>query len=113
MSTAGATIRDKAGMPVVEVVIALGIIMVGLVALIAAMPLGISRIGDSNLKTTATFLAQQSLEQIKNAQWTTAADTLGGRGSSGTAAVAQWPDEGYDAIGIPWGERKPNSFPFA
>jgi len=90
-------------MTVVEVIIALGVVTVGLVALIAAMPLSTSLIGESNRKTTATFLTQQRLEQIKNAQWTTAADTLGGSGSNGTAAVAQWPDEGYNTIVIPMG----------
>ena len=88
-------------MTVVEVIIALGIIMVGLVALIAAMPLGTSQIGEANLKTTATFLAIQRLEQIKNAQWTTATDTLGGLGSLGAAAVGQWPDEDYATIAFP------------
>ena len=88
-------------MTVVEVIIALGVITVGLVALITAMPLSTSLIGESNLKTTATFLAQQRMEQIKNAQWTTATDTLGGGNSDGTGAVAQWPDENYDTIAFP------------
>ena len=94
-------------MTVVEVIIALGVITVGLVALIAAMPLSTSLIGQSNLKTTATFLAQQRMEQIKNAQWTSTADSLGGAGSNGTAAVSvagypdRWPDEGYDTIAFP------------
>ena len=85
-------------MTVVEVIIALGIITVGLLALVAAMPFSTSQIGEANLKTTATFLAQQRLEQIKNARWTSATDTLGGAGSDGTAAVAQWPNEGYHTI---------------
>ena len=113
MRTAKATLRDRAGMTVVEVIIALGVLTVGLVALIAAMPLSTSLIGQSNLKTTATFLAQQRMEQIKNAQWTKCypnspppcpgppPDTLGGAGSNGTAAVAQWPDEDYDTIAFP------------
>ena len=90
-------------MTVVEVIIALGVITVGLVALITAMPLSTSLIGESNLKTTAAFLAQQRIEQIKNASWTAnpAADTLGGDGSNGTGAVAQWPDENYDTIAFP------------
>ena len=37
--------RNNAGMSIVEVVIALGIIMVGLIALIAAVPLSTSLIG--------------------------------------------------------------------
>ena len=96
-------------MTVAEVIIALGVITVGLLALITTMPLSTSSIAESNLKTTATFLAQQRLEQIKNAQWCptcgvagAAVDTLGGGGSNGgpTAAVGQWPDEAYDTIVI-------------
>jgi len=92
-------------MTVVEVVIALGVITVGLLALIATMPRATSVIAASNLRTTAAFLAQQRLEQIKNVQWTAAPaiDNLGGAASSGTAPVGQWADEGYDTIVIPSG----------
>lgn len=102
MCTVSVILRDSAGLTVVEVLIAVGVITVGLVALIAAMPLGISLIGESNRKTTATFLAQQRMEQMKNARWTVAPpDTLGGAGSNGTAAVAQWADQPYDTIVVP------------
>lgn len=103
MGTATARLQDNAGMTVVEVMIALGVITVGLVALIAAMPLSTSLIGQSNLKTTAAFLAQHRMEQIKNAQWITGTDTLGGGGSDGAAPVAQWQDEAYDTITIATG----------
>ena len=96
--------RNNAGMSVVEVVIALGVITIGLVALIAAMPLSTSLIGQSNLKTTAAFLAQQRLERIKNAQWTTApaVDNLCNAASlNGGSACTQWPDEDYGAIVFP------------
>ncbi len=91
-------------MTVAEVILALAIITVGLLALIAAMPLGTSQVGEANLKTTATFLAQQRLEQIKNSRWTTApaADTLDGGGSDGGAPLGQWPDEAYTTISIPF-----------
>jgi hypothetical protein len=101
MCTMSVILRDSAGLTVVEVLIALGVITVGLVALIAAMPLGTSLIGESNRKTIATFLTQQRMEQIKNAQWTLASDKLGGAGSNGTAAVSvagfpdRWPDQDY------------------
>ena len=118
MRTAKAVLRDSAGMTVVEVIIALGVVTVGLLGLITVMPLSTSQIGQSNLKTTATFLAQQRIEQIKNAQWTkaypgvAAADCLGGAVSNGMAAVSntdpgcpdranRWPDEGYDTIAFP------------
>jgi Tfp pilus assembly protein PilV len=97
-------LRDVIGMTVAEVIVALFVITVGLVGLMAAMPLSTSHIAEANRKTAAVFLAQQRLEQIKNARWTASpvADTLGGAGSSGMAAVAQWPDEaaiaGYPAF---------------
>ena len=106
---------NSAGLTVVEVVIALGVILVGLVALIAVMPLSTSLIGEASRKTTAAFLAQQRLEQIKNAKWNfaPAADCLGASASDTAAPVtASWancpgatppglvtfPDEAYDAI---------------
>jgi len=112
-----AIFEDDTGMTLVEVIIAAVVVMVGLVALIAAMPLGTSQIGGANLKTTATFLAQQRLEQIKNATWTITTpcpltttplgcDHLGGGGSNGAAAVTEgfWPDEAYGTIIFPGSE---------
>ena len=103
MRLAKASFQDTAGMTVAEVLLAVSIITLGLLALITAMPLSTSQIGEANLKTTATFLAQQRLEQIKNARWTTvpSVDSVGGGGSNGTAAVAQWPDEDYATIAFP------------
>jgi hypothetical protein len=103
--------RDDAGMSVAEVLMALGILMVGLMALVAAMPLSTSHIAESQLTTTATFLAQQRLERIKNARWTIAADSLFGANSPGTAPVAQWPDEAYGTIVIPETEACPPTSP--
>jgi Tfp pilus assembly protein PilE len=125
MSIVKTTFRDNAGMTVAEVIIALGIITVGLLALIAAMPLSTSQIAEANLKTTATFLAQQRLEQIRNARWcatcgtdadscppapeTRCVDKLGGKGSNGDAAVSvagfpdRWQDEDYNTIVIAMG----------
>lgn len=92
--------QDTSGLTVAEVIVAIGIIMIGLVSLMAVAPLATSQVGESKLKTTAVFLAQQRLERVKNAQWTSAplVDSLGGAGSNGGAAVAQWPDEGYNTI---------------
>ena len=93
MRTVKAALRDSAGMTVVEVIIALGVVTVGLIALIAAMPLSTILIGESNLKTTATLLAQQRMEQIKNSQWnvTQGADCLGVSANVNSAPVtASW-----------------------
>ncbi len=95
MSSVKNMFRDDKGMTLAEVLIAAGIVTFGLVALIGVMPLSTSQIKEASLKTTATFLAQQRLEQIKNARWSlmNPPDTLGGGGSNGDAAVAEWPDE--------------------
>jgi hypothetical protein len=83
---------------------AVAIIMIGLVALVGVMPLATSHIGESKRKTTAVFLAQQRLEQVKNAEWrlnpAPGMDTLGGAGSIGDAALPAWPDEGYNTVNI-------------
>lgn len=110
---AARALRGDRGMTFLEVVIAVGVITIGLLALIAAMPAATGQIGEANLKTTATFLAQQRLEQIKNARWCAACgtsppdsplNTLGGEGSHGGEAVAQWPDEAYGTIVFPGAE---------
>jgi type II secretory pathway pseudopilin PulG len=100
--------RDSAGMTLAEVLIALGMIMVGLLAILAALPLSTSGLTQSSRKTSASFLAQQRIEQIKNVQWCltcgaagAAVDTLGGGGSDGNEPVAQWPDEGYGTVVFP------------
>jgi len=118
MPSLKAIFRDEAGMTLAEVIVAAVVVIVGLVALIGAMPLGTSQVGEANLKTTATFLAEQRLEQIKNATWTITTpcpgtttplgcDQLGGLGSNGAAVVSvtgfsgRWPDEAYGTITFP------------
>jgi type II secretory pathway pseudopilin PulG len=61
--------RDERGLTLIEVLIAVAITLVGLIALIGVMPLALSHIGQSNLRTTAVFLAQERLEQVKDAVW--------------------------------------------
>jgi prepilin-type N-terminal cleavage/methylation domain-containing protein len=61
--------RDERGLTLIEVLIAVAITLVGLVALIGVMPLALSHIGQSNWRTTAVFLAQERLEQVKDAVW--------------------------------------------
>lgn len=109
------SLANCAGLTVVEVIVALGVITVGLLALITAMPLGVSVIGASSRKTTAAFLAQQRLEQIKNTRWSfaPAADCLGVSASDAAPPVtATWancpgappfglvtyPDEEFDTM---------------
>ena len=94
-------LRDVRGVTVAEVIVALAVVTVGLLGLMTVMPLSTAHIAEANWTTIAVFLAQQRLEQIKNAQWTTApnVDQLGGAGSNGNDAVtvagfaSRWPDE--------------------
>jgi hypothetical protein len=85
-------------MMLLEVLVALGVITVGLVALVAVAPMGTGAVGEANLKTTATFLALQRLEEMKNHPWTELTDALGGAGLDGTTTVTPWVDEGYGTI---------------
>lgn len=106
-------IRDTSGLTVAEVIVAVGIIMIGLVALMAVAPLTTSQVGQSKLKTTAVFLAQQRLERVKNSPWLApATDCLGVSAGDTAPVTASWvncsgaapaglvtfPDEGYNSI---------------
>jgi len=99
---------DQRGMTVAEVLIAVAIIGVGLVALSSAIPLAAYGIQEGNQLSTATFLANQRLEQIRNATWraaqpapavptVAAVDKLGVSASSaapvGDGGVITFPDE--------------------
>ncbi len=100
---------DECGMTVVEILVAVAIIGVGLVALSAAIPLAAYGIQEGNQLSTATFLANQRLEQIRNTTWQAAqpapavpalaaVDKLGVSASStaapvGDGNVTTFPDE--------------------
>lgn len=115
---------DTVGLTVVEVIVALAVITVGLLPLITAMPRGLGAIGESSRKTTAAFLAQQRLEQIRNARWSFAppADCLGVSAADTAPPVAAtwancpgsaplglvtYPDEGFGTMtGYPHFQRQ-------
>ena len=90
---------DQRGMTLAEVLVAVVIIMIALLALLSGIPVASYGIQEGNQLTTATFLANQRLEQVKAATWTAcpAADTIG-LSASATAApqaggVTTFPDE--------------------
>ena len=85
----GMRFGDQRGMTLAEVIIAVGIIGVGLIALSAAIPLAAYGIQEGSQLSTATFLANQRLEQVRNATWqaSPAVDTLGISASSTSAPV--------------------------
>jgi prepilin-type N-terminal cleavage/methylation domain-containing protein len=61
---------DQRGMTVAEILVALVIISVGLVGLASVLPISSYGIQQGNQLSTATFLAEQRLEQIKGLAWT-------------------------------------------
>lgn len=91
---------DQRGMTVAEILIAIAIIGVGLVALSSAIPIAAYGIQEGNQLSTATFLANQRLEQVRNALWRanpTVVDNVGISASATAAPVSgatvTFPDE--------------------
>lgn len=112
---------SQEGLTVAEVLIALAVMLVGALSLAALAPLSFGHIGQANFRTTAVFLAEQRLEQIKNSTWTcypSYQDQLGLSVSptappttttalcappsplsiTGTTSTVTFPDEGYGTI---------------
>jgi len=58
-------------MTLIELVIAVAVIGIGLIALSSAVPIGAYGIQEGNQLSTATFLANQRMEQVRNARWQT------------------------------------------
>jgi prepilin-type N-terminal cleavage/methylation domain-containing protein len=83
--------RDARGLTLLEVMIAVGVIAVGLSALLTAVPFAAYGTREGFQLSTATFLANERLEQVRNARWEStprAVDDLG-VSSSATAAPAR------------------------
>src|SRR5262249_29309318 len=59
------TFRDQSGFTVAEVVAAIAILGIGLVALLTAMTAGVADVDAARRSTTALFLAEQRMEQVK------------------------------------------------
>jgi type II secretory pathway pseudopilin PulG len=56
-------------MTIVEVLVAAAIIGIGLVALMVTVPISTYGLQQGKQQSTATFLAEQRMEQIRNATW--------------------------------------------
>jgi prepilin-type N-terminal cleavage/methylation domain-containing protein len=76
--------RSDRGITLVEILVALTIITIGLVGLAAVVPISSYGLQEGNQVSTATFLAEQRIEQLKAAAWTAtpALDCLGASGPS-------------------------------
>ena len=62
-------VSNQRGMTLAEVMVALPIITIGLLALLSAIPLSTYATQEGRQTSTATFLANQRLEQVRNARW--------------------------------------------
>lgn len=60
---------DERGLTLAEILVALFVIGIGLVGLLAVVPLATYGVQEGNQLSTATFLADQKLEEIRNAAW--------------------------------------------
>jgi prepilin-type N-terminal cleavage/methylation domain-containing protein len=65
--------RDERGMTLVEIVVAVAVITIGLIAIATGMQLATAGVAQGQQQTTAAFLAEQHLEDIKAFALSTAA----------------------------------------
>jgi len=65
---------DERGLTLAEVVTAAVIIGIGLAGLMIVVPISSSGLAEGNQLTTATFLAEERLEHVRNAPWTSSPD---------------------------------------
>ena len=95
-------VRDQRGMTLAEILVAIVVIGIGLAALAATIPLSSYGIQEGNQLSTATFLANARLEQVKNVTWSeaptpTGTDNLGVSASASAApqsgGITTFPDE--------------------
>ncbi|MBI2202415.1 MAG: type II secretion system protein [Candidatus Rokubacteria bacterium] len=87
MTSLTRALRDERGITLAEILVATVVISIGLVGLAVVIPLSSYGVHEGNALSTATFLAEQRLEEVRNAAWTTtpsANDCLGT--STGDAA---------------------------
>ena len=82
-------INNERGITLAEILIALFLIGVGLVGLMIVVPVAASGVQSGNHASAATYLAQQRIEQARNARWAVAPaiDCLGASNPVTTAPV--------------------------
>ena len=62
-------IDNERGLSLVEILVAIAIIGIGLVGLAVVVPVASYGVQEGNQLSTATFLAEQRLEEVRNAPW--------------------------------------------
>src|SRR2546428_2251809 len=66
--------RSEAGFTLAEVLLAAVIITIAFVTLLSVIPYSTAAVQSGNQTSTATFLANQKLEEAKNIPWTSTPD---------------------------------------
>ena len=98
-------------MTLVEVLLATAIIGIGLTALAAAIPMAAYGIHEGNYLSTATFLANQRLEHVRNAVWEQGAPCADKVGISASATVA--PTSTCPGAAVTFADETPLAAPYA
>jgi type II secretory pathway pseudopilin PulG len=81
----------EAGFTVTEILVALGVLSVGLVAILTSITFGATGIDGARMSTTALFLAEEGMEQVK-------ARTLDPAAGWATVTAANFPAQAYGTI---------------
>jgi prepilin-type N-terminal cleavage/methylation domain-containing protein len=79
---------NQRGMTLVEVLLAAALIGIGMTALASSIPIAAYGIHEGSSLSTATFLANQRLEQVRNATWQEATPCVDNVGVSASASAA-------------------------
>lgn len=94
--------RDQSGLTLIEILVALAIIMIGLVAIMQWFPVGTQGMDTGRRQSTAVFLAEQKIEQIRSWALSTAAgqgfSTVDAGGLCFTAADGACRNDGFATI---------------
>lgn len=101
---------DQQGMTLMEIMIAVAIIGTGLVALSSAVPLAAYGIQEGNQLSSATFLANQRLEQVRGAQWEVGPPCTDTVGVSASATVA--PTQSCGGSATTFADESPMAAPY-
>jgi prepilin-type N-terminal cleavage/methylation domain-containing protein len=109
-------IWNERGLTLAEILVAVAILGIGLVGLAVVVPIASYGVQEGSQLSTATFLAEQRLEQIRNAPWTgTPANDCVGSGANapvvpagvacanGTVALAAGATTFADEANVVWG----------
>jgi len=110
---------DQRGLTIIEIMIAISIMSIGLAALFSAIPIAAYGIQEGNQLSTATFLANQRLEQARNVTWTAASglsvacDNLGLSASSTDAPSTSSSGAGCATAATTFPDEAPMLAPYA